>query len=365
MTSTNTSDFHVRFIDVCKSFDGTTNVVEDINLDVAKGEFLTLLGPSGSGKSTCLMMLAGFVAPTQGEILVNDKAVQDLPPHKRNFGIVFQDYALFPHMTVAKNLSFPLEVKGIEKVRRNEMVEEALSLVELSGFGERKPNQLSGGQRQRVAIARALVYQPDLVLMDEPLGALDRKLREQLQDEIRRIHGQLGVTMVYVTHDQVEAMVMSDRIAVFSDGRIKQLAAPITLYEEPTSSFVADFIGDNNRLRGKVDRIVDDVCEVAVGDQTILATPVGDISVGLEVVLVIRPERVILQHDQVQTKNSVPATVEDVVFVGDHIRVGLSTCGYSNFTAKVPNLAGHGRVLEGDTINIGWATLDCRAIADY
>ena len=362
MSTSEGSDAHVRFIDVHKSFDGTTNVVEDVNLDIARGEFLTFLGPSGSGKSTCLMMLAGFEEPSQGEILVDGKPVHHVPPHKRTYGIVFQDYALFPHMTVAKNLSFPLEVRGIDQAKRSQMVADALDLVRLTGFGDRKPHQLSGGQRQRVAIARALVYEPDLILMDEPLGALDRKLREQLQDEIRRIHDQLGVTMIYVTHDQGEAMVMSDRIAVFSEGGIKQLATPITLYEEPTDTFVADFIGDNNHLQGTVADLVDDVCQVSVEDQTIFATPVGDLAKGQSVTLVIRPERVIFQLDQADTRNSVSATVQHVTFVGDHIRVQLNTCGSTDFIAKIPNIAGHGRVLEGDQIKVGWATLDCRAI---
>ena len=357
------STTHVEFKNVAKSFDGHTNVVEDINLQIPRGEFLTLLGPSGSGKTTCLMMLAGFESPTQGEILVDGKSVQDVPSHRRAFGIVFQSYALFPHMTVAKNLAFPLEVRGIEKSRRNELVDRALTLVQLEGFGSRKPNQLSGGQQQRVAIARALVYEPELVLMDEPLGALDRQLREEMQYEIRRIQEEVGVTMIYVTHDQGEAMVMSDRIAVFESGQIKQLAAPITLYEEPDVPFVASFIGENNRLNGTVTQVGDSLCTVDVAGHSIQAAQVSTSTApGDKVVVVIRPERVSILHSESQFSNLHPATVRDITFVGDHLRVQLDTCGNPEFIAKIPNIAGHGSVLKGDTVNVGWATLDCRAL---
>lgn len=354
---------HVEFKNVAKSFDGHTNVVEDINLQIPRGEFLTLLGPSGSGKTTCLMMLAGFESPTQGEILVNGKSVQDVPAHRRAFGIVFQSYALFPHMSVAKNLAFPLEVRGIEKSKRNELVDRALSLVQLDGFGSRKPNQLSGGQQQRVAIARALVYEPELVLMDEPLGALDRQLREEMQYEIRRIQEEVGVTMIYVTHDQGEAMVLSDRIAVFEAGQIKQLAAPITLYEEPDVPFVANFIGENNRLIGTVTKVGQALCTVDVDGREVHAAQVTEKTVpGDKVAVVIRPERVSILQATDLFSNAHPATVKNITFVGDHLRVQLDTCGNPDFIAKIPNTAGHGSVLKGDSVNVGWATLDCRAL---
>ena len=215
---------HVQFQNIDKSYDGRTLVVQDLNPDIREGEFLTLLGPSGSGKTTCLMMLAGFETPSSGSIRIGGRSVHDLPPRQRNIGVVFQNYALFPHLSVGANLSFPLEVRRMEAHERRQRVRRALSLVRLQGFEERRPDQLSGGQQQRVAIARALVFEPHLVLMDEPLGALDRNLREEMQYEIRRIHRRLGVTIVYVTHDQQEAMVMSDRIAVFQHGRIEQVA---------------------------------------------------------------------------------------------------------------------------------------------
>ena len=354
---------HVEFKGICKSFDGESYVVNDINLEIPRGEFLTLLGPSGSGKTTCLMMLAGFLSPTRGEILVDGKQVMDIPPHKRTFGMVFQNYALFPHMTVAKNLAFPLEVRGIEKSRRDELVQRALELVQLQDFGDRRPSQLSGGQQQRIAIARALVYEPDLVLMDEPLGALDRRLREEMQYEIRRIQDKVGVTMVYVTHDQGEAMVMSDRIAVFESGQIKQLASPVTLYEEPTDTFVASFIGENNQLKGEVIEIGDSLCTVDVNGTRIEATQVDEsLKPGDSAVLVIRPERVSIHNTEADFSNVHRAEVINLTFVGDHLRVQLRTCGYDEFIAKIPNVAGHGSVLKGDSIEIGWATLDCRAL---
>ncbi len=242
----------VLFEEVQKSYDGETLVVKNLNLSIAKGEFLTMLGPSGSGKTTCLMMVAGFEAATHGEIYLDGRPINSVPPHKRGIGMVFQNYALFPHMTIAENLAFPLEVRGIGKEEAKQKVQRALDMVQMGqGFHGRRPTQLSGGQQQRVALARALVFEPELVLMDEPLGALDKQLREHMQFEIKHIHDSLGVTVIYVTHDQSEALTMSDRIAVFNDGRIQQLAPPEVLYEKPENSFVAQFIGENNTLHGR------------------------------------------------------------------------------------------------------------------
>ena len=222
---------HVRFKDVQKSYDGKTLVVKNLNLDIQKGEFVTMLGPSGSGKTTTLMMLAGFETATHGEIFLKGAPINNTPPNKRGIGMVFQNYALFPHMTVNENLAFPLEVRGMDKSTIEAKVARALDMVSLSQYGARKPAQLSGGQQQRVAVARALVFEPDIVLMDEPLGALDKQLREQMQYEIKTLTHKLGVTTVYVTHDQAEALTMSDRIAVFNDGVIQQLSTPAELYE--------------------------------------------------------------------------------------------------------------------------------------
>ncbi|MEO1397806.1 MAG: ABC transporter ATP-binding protein, partial [Pseudomonadota bacterium] len=256
------SDAYVRFENVQKSYDGETLVVKDLNIDIPEGEFLTMLGPSGSGKTTSLMMLAGFEPATNGEIFLDGKSINNVPPNKRGIGMVFQNYALFPHMTVAENLAFPLRVRGMGKVEIETKVARALAMVELHEMGGRRPAQLSGGQQQRVAVARALVFDPSLILMDEPLGALDKQLREQMQYEIKHIHENLGVTVVYVTHDQAEALTMSDRIAVFNDGIIQQLSSPSDLYENPQNSFVAQFIGENNRLQGRVKQVSGKVATV-------------------------------------------------------------------------------------------------------
>ena len=353
---------YVEFERVCKSYDGQTMVVHNVDLRVRKGEFLTLLGPSGSGKTTCLMMLAGFEVPTSGAIRIDGRSVHALPPRKRGIGMVFQNYALFPHMTVSGNLAFPLEVRGFNREECRERVARALRLVRLSGMEDRRPGQLSGGQQQRVAIARALVFEPDLVLMDEPLGALDRRLREEMQYEIRRIHKSLGVTMVYVTHDQQEAMVLSDRIAVLRGGDIEQIAEPEALYEEPKRSFVARFIGENNRLHGWVRKVEDDICEVETGGQVIQALRVVPCRLGDSITLSIRPERVAIAPDPGLYTNELDAKIEDITFLGDHLRLRLSVCDRSDFIAKIPNVVGHGAILEGDQIRIGWTPTDCRVL---
>jgi putative spermidine/putrescine transport system ATP-binding protein len=242
----------ISFAGVSKTYDGVHYVVEGLDLEVAKGEFVSLLGPSGSGKTTTLMMLAGFESATQGEIRLNGKRLDDKPPHQRDIGMVFQNYALFPHLTIEQNVAFPLSVRGIGKAEQKARVKRALEMVELPQLASRRPSQLSGGQQQRVALARALVFEPSVVLMDEPLGALDKRLRETMQYEIMRLHRELGLTVVYVTHDQAEALTMSDRVAVFSDGRIQQAATPTELYENAHNAFVANFVGENNGLTGCV-----------------------------------------------------------------------------------------------------------------
>ncbi len=353
---------YVEFENVCKSYDGSTLIVQNVNFSVRKGEFLTLLGPSGSGKTTCLMMLAGFEAPTSGDIRIDGRSVHALPPRRRGIGMVFQNYALFPHMTVGGNLAFPLEVRGFDREQCRERVVRALDLVRLSGLEDRRPNQLSGGQQQRVAIARALVFEPDLVLMDEPLGALDRRLREEMQYEIRRIHQSLGVTIVYVTHDQQEAMVMSNRIAVLRGGDIQQIAEPEALYEEPERSFVARFIGENNRLHGRVKNVNGDICEVETGGQIIQALRVAPCQSGDATTLSIRPERVAIEPEPGLYTNELEVKIEDITFLGDHLRLRLNVCESSDFIAKIPNIVGHGAVLKGDKIRIGWTPTDCRVL---
>ena len=362
-SQTSNGSAYVEFEGIGKSFDGRTMVVCDLDLRIRRGEFLTLLGPSGSGKTTCLMMLAGFETPSAGAIRIAGRPVHHVPPRRRGIGMVFQNYALFPHMTVGENLAFPLEVRGIEPALRGDRVRRALQLVRLDGLEQRRPRQLSGGQQQRVAIARALVFEPELVLMDEPLGALDRRLREELQYEIRRIHQDLGVTVLYVTHDQHEAMVLSDRVAVFRAGRIEQIASPEALYEEPTRSFVARFIGANNRLTGRVTAVGDDdICDVEVDGQTVRALRIAPCSPGDATTLSIRPERVAVAPTAGLYTNEFDARVEDITFLGDHLRLRVTVCGRSDFIVKIPNVVGHGAVLKGDRIRIGWTPTDCRVL---
>ncbi|MGC3873548.1 ABC transporter ATP-binding protein [Halomonas sp. GXIMD04776] len=353
-----------RFINVQKSYDGVELVVKDFNLDIQKGQFVTLLGPSGSGKTTCLMMMAGFETPTHGDILLKGEPINGLPPHKRGIGMVFQNYALFPHMTVAENLAFPLEVRHLGKNDIKQKVQRALAMVRLEEFGDRRPAQLSGGQQQRVALARALVFKPELVLMDEPLGALDKNLREEMQYEIKRIHADLGVTMIYVTHDQTEALTMSDRIAVFNDGIVQQLATPEILYEEPENAFVAYFIGENNRLCGEVVDHQGDTCMVRLdsGDR-VRAKPVAVSELGAKTTLSLRPERVsIVSSDDTSFDNCFNAQVQEVIYLGDHLRTRLSVCGNEEFILKTPNAEGNTGLRPGQTIRIGWSSEDCRAL---
>jgi putative spermidine/putrescine transport system ATP-binding protein len=358
----NGSDTFVQFSEVQKSYDGEILVVKNLNLDIERGEFLTMLGPSGSGKTTCLMMLAGFETATHGEIFLDKTPINNVPPHKRGIGMVFQNYALFPHMTVAENLAFPLEVRKMPKAEVAERVQRTLDMVRLSEFGSRRPAQLSGGQQQRVAVARSLVFEPSLILMDEPLGALDKNLREEMQYEIKHIHENLGVTMVYVTHDQSEALTMSNRIAVFEDGIIQQLAAPDDLYERPDNAFVAGFIGENNRLVGKVTDTQGDLCTVQVNGSTIKALSVNHNGVGSDTTLSLRPERVTIGVDSGSYPNVFPAKVEEIIYLGDHVRTRFSLCGHDDFIVKMPNTAGHIVLEEGHSVDVGWNAEDCRAL---
>ncbi|WP_421857420.1 ABC transporter ATP-binding protein [Oricola sp.] len=352
----------VRYDSVQKSYDGEMLVVKNLNLDIAPGEFLTMLGPSGSGKTTCLMMLAGFEPATHGEIYLDNRPINNVPPHKRGIGMVFQNYALFPHMTVAENLAFPLQVRGMSKADQETRIKRALEMVELGSFGSRRPAQLSGGQQQRVAVARALVFDPELVLMDEPLGALDKQLREQMQYEIKHIHENLGVTVVYVTHDQTEALTMSDRVAVFNDGIIQQLSTPDVLYEAPQNSFVAQFIGENNKLNGLVTAVDDGACAVEVsGGVKLKADPVNIAGVGTNTTLSLRPERVELQPAD-EMDNMVDGRVEELIYLGDHIRVRMNVAGNDEFIVKVRNRGERNKLAEGETVRIGWAASDCKAL---
>jgi putative spermidine/putrescine transport system ATP-binding protein len=358
------TDAFVEFERVQKSYDGENLVVKDLNLSMPKGEFLTMLGPSGSGKTTCLMMLAGFETATYGDIRLDGISINNIPPHKRGIGMVFQNYALFPHMTVAENLSFPLEVRKIGKSEREKKVMRALGMVQMQDFAGRRPAQLSGGQQQRIALARALVFEPELVLMDEPLGALDKQLRETLQFEITNLAHDLGITVVYVTHDQTEALTMSDRVAVFDDGRIQQLAPPDKLYEEPENSFVAQFIGENNTLEGVVKEIKSGVAMIQLDSgELIEAKPINVTKAGERTRVSIRPERVEFNKERMREGAfTLKAEVMEFIYMGDIFRTRLRVAGTDDFVVKTRNAPDQERLVPGTQIEIGWLPEDCRAL---
>ena len=353
----------VSFRNVRKTSDGETLVVRDLNLDVPRGEFLTLLGPSGSGKTTTLMMLAGFEAPTEGTILLAGRELNRVPPHKRNLGMVFQNYALFPHMTVAENLAFPLHIRRIPKAELDTRIGRALDMVHLAAFRDRRPAQLSGGQQQRVAVARALVFEPEIVLMDEPLGALDKKLREELQYEIRSLHDRLGITMVYVTHDQGEALTMSDRIAVFAHGVLQQCGPPRALYEQPMNAFVADFIGENNHLSGTVRELRGSTCVVTLDQDggTAEALAVQTLRAGERCSVSVRPEHVRTAAAEDAMPNLFDGRVESLLFQGDHLRAVIRAAGNEAIVAKLPNTGEDPGLRVGGLTRIGWNIAACRA----
>ena len=352
----------IRFDKIDKSYDGEVLVVKNLNLNIAKGEFVTMLGPSGSGKTTTLMMLAGFETPTNGEIYLEDQPISKIPPYERQIGMVFQNYALFPHMTVQENLSFPLEVRKISKSDIKDRVKKVLDMVELGQFGTRFPAQLSGGQQQRVALARALVFEPRLVLMDEPLGALDKNLREQMQYEIKHIHERINITVVYVTHDQSEALTMSNRIAVFNDGVVQQLSTPDVLYEKPENSFVAQFIGENNRFDGTIKNIDGRYCSVELdGGGSTKALKVNVDAVGQRTQLSVRPERVAVNSSNGSDENKFNGIVEELIYLGDHIRVRLDVCNNKEFIVKIPN-EGSVSFRKGDGVDLTWQADDIRAL---
>ncbi len=363
MAADSGNDAFVEFVRVQKSYDGEILVVKDLNLAIGKGEFLTMLGPSGSGKTTCLMMLAGFEVATHGDINLDGVSINNIPPHKRGIGMVFQNYALFPHMTVGENLAFPLEVRKMGKAEVEQKVKRALDMVQMGDFAGRRPAQLSGGQQQRIALARALVFEAQLVLMDEPLGALDKQLREHMQYEIKHIHENLGITVVYVTHDQSEALTMSDRIAVFNDGVIQQLAAPEDLYDAPENSFVAQFIGENNRLHGRVTALDGDKCSVELdGGGMVEALAVNVDGVGSRTQLSLRPESVLIDPDPDRYTSRFESRVEELIYLGDHTRMRVNVCGNDEFIVKLPRIGGSFRPEVGQTLTIGWSREDCRAL---
>jgi putative spermidine/putrescine transport system ATP-binding protein len=313
---------------------GPIRAVDDVSLDIPSGEFLTLLGPSGSGKTTLLMMIAGFVAPTAGRIAVDGRDVTAMPPEKRNFGMVFQGYALFPHMTVAENIAYPLRVRGLGRAEIAAKVAAAIARVRLDGFDDRRPRQLSGGQQQRVAVARALVFDPDIVLFDEPLGALDRQLRAEMQLELKTLHRDLGATFILVTHDQDEALSMADRVAVMERGRLVQAGAPDELYERPRNRFVAEFLGKSNclalRMAGRDGALI----RLESAGAAVLHRGTETPAPGRAVLLALRPEKLrVSAQEPRELANRVPGRILDIAYLGAIRQVVVETDAFGPLTA--------------------------------
>jgi putative spermidine/putrescine transport system ATP-binding protein len=364
---------------------GAAAAVRDLDLDVAAGEFLTFLGPSGSGKTTSLMMIAGFVTPDGGDIVIDGRPVTWLPPHKRGIGMVFQNYALFPHMTVGENIGFPLQMRGVPKAEIRARTRDILELVQLPGFEGRYARQLSGGQQQRVALARALVFEPRVLLLDEPLSALDKKLRDQIRIELKHIHERLGITFLYVTHDQEEALIMSDRIAVMNAGRIVQLGTPRQLYEEPADAFVAQFIGESNLLRGVVSRVSDGMVHLrhasgatfraangSTSPPPVGAPPVEEPRPGRPLLVSVRPEHLHLcpagpggtsGGAPERGHNTWEGRVEEVLYVGDAVKYKVAANGevllvkhHGGGTVRPPSA--------GDAVTVAWAPAHTKVLVE-
>lgn len=343
---------------------GSAIAVERADLSLRNGEFMTFLGPSGSGKTTTLAMIAGLQSPTEGEILLNGKAIGPLPSYRRNIGMVFQSYALFPHMTVSGNVGFPLEMRGISSMERKKRISKTLDLVGLASLADRYPHQLSGGQQQRVALARAIVFEPPLLLMDEPLSALDKKLRVQMQLEITRLHRELGISILYVTHDQEEALVMSDRIAVFNNGRIEQLGSARNLYERPETTFVAGFLGESNFFQGSVAAIDSGRCVLETPHGNMGAYNNANLQIGEKATIAVRPERLTLVagHDRHQ-KNCVNGTLTDIIYLGQSRKCVFRTSGGEEVVAlQHAQQAGDCDLQVGAQICVSWNCAGANAL---
>lgn len=346
---------------------GDFAAVDDISLDIKDGEFLTFLGSSGSGKSTTLSMLAGFETPSSGEIQVNGQSLVNVPPHKRDIGMVFQRYSLFPHLSVRDNIAFPLAIRKLAASERERRVDAMLKLVQLEQFAHRRPSQLSGGQQQRVAIARALVYEPRILLMDEPLGALDKKLREDLQDELRQLHRRLGITIIYVTHDQEEAMRLSQRIAIFSHGKIVGLGSGFDLYQNPPNAFVASFLGNSNFLKLKAQGNA----VASFEGQSLSIRLTAGLQTDQDVLLMVRPEKALaLSVEQTAREplaagwNEVSAKVVEVLFLGESQTCSVVTSGGTSMTVKALSAAGM-PLKAGDPVRVRWATADACVYTEW
>jgi putative spermidine/putrescine transport system ATP-binding protein len=338
---------------------GPVVALAEADLSIAKGEFVTVLGPSGSGKTTLLNLVAGMLRPTSGEIFIGGRNATDLPAGKRDLGMVFQNYALMPHMTIYENVAFPLRVRGLPRAEIRRRVHEVLELVRLPGVTARKPRELSGGQQQRVSLARCIVYNPALILMDEPLGALDKKLREQMQLEIKRLHTELGITILYVTHDQEEALTMSDRIVLMNKGRIEQAGSPDELYFRPVSVFAGDFLGDSNLLQGRVSAMGDMVC-VDLGRRSVSAArPAFAPEPGQAVTVLVRPENMtVLGPDDAACENSLRARVVDAIVLGGVIKYHLALPDGTRVVAQELNQIRRRRLERDQEVTLTWRAED-------
>jgi len=353
---------------ITKQYDDI-KAVDDVTLEIDEHEFLTLLGPSGSGKTTLLMILAGFVKPEKGMVLITGKDMTEIPPFKRNIGMVFQSYALFPHMTVFENIVYPLKMKRIPRAKARNMVAEALQMVQLQGFENRRPAQLSGGQQQRVALARAMVFRPPILLMDEPLGALDKKLREHMQLELKHIQEKSGITILYVTHDQEEALSMSTKIAVINEGRIEHMGTAMDLYNHPANAFVADFIGETNIFRAEVLRVDEDGVYISGPCiSRIRANAMKTVEVGEKVHLAVRPEKILFIEKEEENYCSYEGVVKDIIYLGDITKyyVRLSDVSQDEregvLVMKVQNRLGSIIQNRGDRVKIGWNEMDATIV---
>jgi spermidine/putrescine transport system ATP-binding protein len=362
--------YDVEFDHVSKSYGGVL-AVDDLQLGIHKGEFFSLLGPSGCGKSTSLRMIAGFEQPSEGEILLNGEPVSEVPPYKRNVNMVFQDYALFPHLSIWENVAFGLRRKKVPQSEIKTRVEDTLKMVEMAKMADRKPAQLSGGQQQRVAVARALVNLPTVLLLDEPLGALDAKLRKSMQLELKRLQGEVGITFVYVTHDQEEALTMSDRIAIMNEGRVEQVGSPAEIYENPQSEFVANFIGVSNVYSAAVVRLDDDrvLCRTDKGVELLVARRNRVVSEGHRVKVIIRPEKLLVTaggSDASQADNTYKARVATVVYVGSVTQLIVEIEGGLLARILLQNVrrAGRGDWQTGDLVTVELSAESCSLIAE-
>jgi putative spermidine/putrescine transport system ATP-binding protein len=338
---------------------GSFRAVDDVSLQVKRGEFLTLLGPSGSGKTTLLMMIAGFTQPEAGRILLGEREITQLQPEQRDFGMVFQGYALFPHMSVAENVAFPLRIRKRPKAEIEAAVSHALDRVQMVHLKDRLPRQLSGGQQQRVALARAMSFNPHLLLLDEPLGALDRKLRVDVQLEIKKLHHELGTTFIYVTHDQEEALSMSDRIAIFRQGRIAQIGTPSELYDQPDSRFVASFLGESDFLAGKVQAVENGIAQVATSAGVIRQNGHRQPSIGSEITIALRPEKLsLLAQPAGDGRNCLAGEVRAWRYLGGHLSFEIAVTGIGTLKAEIGAAEGRAFLVEGKPVWLAWTNQD-------